>query len=763
MKLSRNDPCPCGSGKKYKKCCQEKLEAAASQPVRQPEVTGGQIGGGQTGLDTLMQLVNLQRYQEAEPLARSLTKTFPRDAFVWKIWGVILKHMGRSQEALAPMQKAIALSPNDAEAHNNLGNIFKDVGRLSDAEISLRRALKIEPHNAQAHYNLGIALTGLERPIDAESCFRRASQIKPDFDRAHNNLGVTLMGVGRLADAEPCFRRALQINPNFDEAHNNLGLALQGLGKFDEAVASFGQALQINPYYAEAYYNMGNALQHLERFEEAVANCRHALQIDPDYVSAYHSMGNALEGLKQFEEAMASYRQALEIDPDCADAYHNLGNVLRNLGQHEEAAACYRRVLEIKPDSDLAYSSLLFTLNYFPGASSEQIFTVHREFDEQFGVPLRAKWRPHDNNRENRRLKIGYVSADLRDHAVAYFIEPVLQHHDRERFEFFAYSNNVIRDEVNERLRTHVDHWIDCFGLTNDQLAERIRGDGIDILVDLSNHTAGNRLLAFARKPAPVQVTWIGYPGTTGLTAMDYRITDAYLDPPGTTEHLHSETLIRLPTSAIFKPEAYSPPVNELPALAGAPVTFACLNNPAKITPETIALWCRILAAVPSSQIMLGNIDGEDMRRRFIDAFTAGGIGVERLLFQPRLPMHDYLGLHHQIDLALDSFPYNGGTTTFHSLWMGVPVVSLAGERTISRCGVAVLHQAGLPELVVNTEDEYVKRAVELAGDLPQLSQLRKNLRKRLEESSVADPASLTRALEEAFQNMWHQWQISPR
>jgi predicted O-linked N-acetylglucosamine transferase (SPINDLY family) len=368
-------------------------------------------------------------------------------------------------------------------------------------------------------------------------------------------------------------------------------------------------------------------------------------------------------------------------------------------------------------------------------------------------------WRAHENSRDkSKRLKVGYVSGDFRDHPVTNFFEPILTAHDKSQVEVFCYYNHHQQDHVTSRIAAKSDHWIACKGMSDTELAERIRNDGIDILVDLSGHTAHNRLLVFARKPAPIQVTWIGYISTTGLTAMDYRLTDAALDPVGMTERFHSEELLRVPMCAPFTPSAESPPGNETPALTNGYFTLGCLNQLTKITEEAMQLWARILLALPGSRLIIGNVNDVSTKSRLVDRFAKQGVAEERLILYPRMPLRDYLGLHHQIDLALDTFPYNGGTTTLHSLWMGVPLMALGGTTPISRVGASLMAGLGLPEFCTSDADEYLARTIEFARDLPKLNQVRQSLRERMRLALVSDPKVVAQPLEQMFRTIWSKW-----
>jgi predicted O-linked N-acetylglucosamine transferase (SPINDLY family) len=673
--------------------------------------------------------------------------------------GNALKEQGKLAEAVASYRQAVRHTPNYAQLHSNLGDTLQSQGRLDEAIASYRQAIGLNPGLVEVHYNLGDALREQGQLDEAVACYRRAIELKPDFAEAYNNLANVLKNQDRLNEATDASRQAISIKPDFAEAHSNLGAILQKQDRLEEALAHYRQAISIKPDFAEAYSNQGDALHALGRQDEAVASCRRALEIRPDSAETYNILGNALRELGRLDEAAACGRQALALKPDFAEACNNLGNTLQAQGRLEEALACYRQVLTIKPDSASAYSNLLYTMQYMSSVTPAEAFSEHQRYAERFEAPLKAHWQPHANHRDpERRLRIGYVSADFYNHAVAFFIEPILASHDKSQVEIFCYYNHNKHDAHTDQIAAHADHWLACARMSDAQLAERIRADGIDILVDLSGHTGYNRLPVFARKPAPVQATWIGYAGSTGLTAMDYRITNEEMDPPGLTERYHSESLLRMPDSGVtYRPEPGCPPVNPLPALRSDTFVFASLNNLIKTNPSVIALWARILGALPHARLMLGNVTDEGIRHRLIGRFGQAGVAADRLILQPRMAFHDYLALHHTIDLALDPFPYNGGTTTMHSLWMGVPVLTLAGGHMVSRCAVPLLSRVGLDTFITHTEEEYFQRALQIAQDLPGLDRVRQSLRERMSASNYGEQ-TVTRHLESAYREMWRKW-----
>jgi len=702
----------------------------------------------------------LSRLGEAEASYRRALEINPDYVEAYSNLGNTLMDMGRMDEAEASYRQALGIKSNIAEPHYNLGNTLEDLGRLDEAEVSYRRALEINPDYAGAHSNLGNALKDMGRLDEAEASYRRALELEPDYAGAHSNLGNALKDLGRLDEAEACYRRALQIEPDYAEAHNNLGNILNNdMGRLGEAEGSYRRALQIKPDYAEAHSNLGIALMGLGRLDEAEVSCRLALQIEPDYAGAHSNLGNVLKDLGRLDEAEACYRRALQIEPDYAEAHYNLGGILLAMGRLDEAEASYRPALEIKPDFVEGYHNLLFSLSHNETVDAETLFYEHCRFGEQFETPFRANRPPHTNSRTpERTLQIGFVSGDLRNHAVASFIEPVLAHlSSYPQLSLHAYSNHATEDAVTQRLRGYFAYWHPIVGLSDAALAEKIRADSIDILIDLSGHTAKNRLLAFARKPAPVQASWMGYPGTTGLQAMDYYSADRFFLPPGQFDDQFTEKLVYLPAGAPFMPSNEAPSVNALPALNNGFVTFGSFNRLSKISPSVIALWSQLLRALPESRIVLGAMpqDGYDA---LIDWFAQEGVVRERLSFYTRCGMGAYLALHHQVDICLDTFPYGGGTTTFHALSMGVPTLTLAGSTAAGRSGASILGNVGLEAFIAHDAADFVQKGLLWSANLAALSDTRTELRERFSKSAVGQPALITAGLERALRIMWQCW-----
>ena len=636
-------------------------------------------------------------------------------------------------------------------------------GRLPEAERLYQRILRADPDQSTALHLLGVITHQMGNSELAVDLIAKALVIAPDYADAHSNLALVLKDQGRLDEALASYRKALAIKPDDVEVLNSLGALCQDLGKPDEAIASYGKALAVKPDDADAHNNLGNMFRVQGKLDQAVASYRKALAIAPDDADVLNNLGNALQDLGKRDEALASYHKAIAIDPRHAEAYSNLGAVFQDLGRLDEAITSYHRALAIKPEYARAHSNLLFCMNCDERYSQRDIYTESRRWEAAHAAPGPARAVSHTNDRDpERRLRIGYVSPDFRRHSVSHFLDPLIAGHDRRQFEVFCYAQVAIPDTVTRRFQGLADGWRSTVGMTAPALAERVRGDAIDILVDLAGHTANSRLLAFAERPAPVQVTWLGYPNTTGLSAMDYRLTDAIADPQGPGDALHSETLTRLPGGFLcFAPDAEAPAVADPPVSAKSSITFGSFNNLSKMTVATVAAWARILEGVPGSRLLLKSRSFADAetRRRYRSLFAARGIAEERLELHAWIDSKSgHLGLYQRIDIGLDPFPYNGATTTCEALWMGVPVISLRGDRHAGRVGASILTRVGFSELIADTDDAYVAAAVALAEAPGRLVELRRDLRAAMAASPLCDAAGFTRHVEAAYRGMWRSW-----
>lgn len=681
-------------------------------------------------------------------------------AAVAEVFAQALQHhqAGNLPQAEQLYLQILQVVPDHADSLHLLGVLAFQQGRYERAVTLIRQAITLNPWAAIYYSNLGTTHEALGQSAEALASFQQFLALQPSAPEAHHAVGNTLRLLGKPQEALPHLRQALRLRPNFAEAHNNLGNALLLLGQPDEALAHYRQAIQLKPDFPDPWNNAGAVLLDQGKPNEAVTHLREAIRRKPDYAEAFNNLANVFREQGQIDEAVAHYQQALRLRPTYVDGLYNLALTLEQQGNVAESVACHRQVIALQPDNARYHSGLLLPLTYLAEQTPQILFQEHCRWAERHAAPLTAAAQPHPNDLSpDRLLRVGYVSPDLREHPVAYFLEPVLTHLDRSRFHVTCYAGVTRPDAVTLRLRGLADAWRDIAALPDVSVADQIRADGIDILMDLAGHTAGRRLLVFARKPAPVQVTHFGYPNTTGLAAMDYAVTDPYATPPGQSEALYTEELVRLPEVAWCYQPSPSPDVGPLPALGAGHVTFGSLNKLAKVTPQVIALWGRLLGAVSGSRLLLLAGAGSQTDQRLRDQFRQCGIDGDRLQLLGRLPRDGYLKLYRQIDIVLDSFPYNGGVTTCDALWMGVPVITLAGNSYVSRQGVSVLSNVDLHGWIAGTPEDYVALAVHWAKDLEGLGQLRSGLRERMRRSPVCDGARFTRHLEEAYRAMWRR------
>ena len=560
---------------------------------------------------------------------------------------------------------------------------------------------------------------------------------------------------GRLAEAEQGYRAILQRAPSHADSLNLLGVIALQTGNLSSALALVQRAVALRPDAPVCRNNLGQVLERHGRDDDAAACYQAAIDLDAGYAEAHNNLGFLRARQDRLTEAEALYRKAIELDRTFAEPHTNHGNLLKDRGELPAAISAYRRAVALRPDLSALHSNLLLTLHYHPDYSPADLKREHDAWAERHVAPLAATRRAHANGREpDRRLRVGFVSPDFREHSVARFVLPLFRELGRKESEVYAYSDVATPDLVTGLLRNHVDQWRDVAAIGDAPLADLIRADGIDILVDLAAHSGHNRLLTFARKPAPVQVTYLAYCSTTGVDAIDYRVTDAFLDPPAETEH-YTETSIRLPHCywCYSAPPLGRPPTHRQPG----PPTFGCLNNFAKVSDVTLALWARLLKRVPEARLLL-YARTESHRNRVRRAFSQAGVEESRAAFVGRQSFALYLQTYREIDVALDPFPYGGGTTTCDALWMGVPVISLAGRTAVSRAGSTLLSNLGLERLAARSEDQYIELAAALMRDEADLTELRRGLRDRIEASPIMDAGRFARNFESALRTAWRGW-----
>jgi predicted O-linked N-acetylglucosamine transferase (SPINDLY family) len=563
---------------------------------------------------------------------------------------------------------------------------------------------------------------------------------------AHLGQGHALMKSGRAEEAAASYAAAQRLNPRHPHAHACLGVARQALGQLEAAVQSFEQAVALRPDLVDSQFCLGSSLLALGRADEALQSLRCVLELKPEHAPAHANLGNALKALGRLDEALPVYRRAIELQPDLPLNHANLAAACRELGQMQQALDGYQRVLDLEPGRLSASSDRLFIRNYLTSGTPPT-----RKADAQrFGALATAQARPftqwHDRKHVHggERLRVGFVSADLREHPVGHFAEGVmaaLSKTHAEQIELFVYANSETEDALTARLQTHCRRWTSIARLDDEAAAALIHGDAVDVLMDLSGHTAGNRLPLFAWKPAPLQISWLGYCATTGLEAIDHFLADPWIAPPEADAEF-TEKVWRLPeTFLCFTPPTVDIPVGSLPALVRGHMTFGCFNKLNKLNDEVVASWARVLQAVPDSKLFLksGPLSMASSRQHLSDRFAAHGIARERLILEGASPREDYLRAYERVDIALDPFPYPGGTTSAEGLWMGVPVLTLSGACALARQGESLLQNVGLPDWIATDADDYVERAARHAGDARALAALRKGLRRQLLASPLCE------------------------
>jgi predicted O-linked N-acetylglucosamine transferase (SPINDLY family) len=737
------------------------------------------------------------RLGEAEARYRSILAARPGHVESMQRLGILLHQSGRSAEAIEWLTTAVDLSPNSADCHANVGAVQASQGLLTQAVQSFETAAKLRPDVPQLHFNLANALRQSGLLEEAEKAYRTALSLRADWPEACNNLGAVLADLNQIEPAIRAFRRAVELRPTWAEAHNNLAVALHRSGDVEAAIASYRQAVALSPSDANLHNNLsaalqqtgaleealsevqvalslkpsdpptlvnvGNALRNLGRSHEAVQAYETAISLRPDYPDAHYNLGSAQRDVQRLDDAVASFNRAIALRPTYGEAFANLAAVLRDKGELDDSIATYRKAADLTSLPWIA-GNLLYTLHFHPDFDARRIYQEHVQWNERYAKATEtaafARGISVHDAAEDRRLRIGYLSCDFRNHPVGRFIQPLLAQHDAEKFETYCYSDTLRPDAFSDELRSHVDVWRNTLGLSDEKLSDLIRRDRIDILVDLSLHARKGRLMALATKPAPVQVTYLAYCSTSGLRTMDYRLSDPYLDPPGSDLSVYFEKTIRLNCYWCYPGAPYDLPVAPPPSLSTARITFGCLNVFAKVTQLTLLNWFQILRRIPDSRLLIHALEGSH-RDRVRTMAAAQNVDPERVDFLGFLPGQRYFQAYNDIDIALDPFPYAGGTTTCDALWMGVPVISLSGATAVSRGGSSILSAIGLAHLAAAHPSHYADLAVDIANDQKEREILRNTLRQKMTSSPLMNATGFTRNVEAGYVQMWND--LKPR
>lgn len=653
-------------------------------------------------------------------------------------------------------RSVLAAEPYNAAAHNILGMAVFRSGRYEEALACFGRAVELAGDVPEYHNNLGGALKTVGRHEEAAACFRRAAELRPGYGTAWYNLSLVLLAAGRAGESADAARAAVRLAPGDADAWKQLSVACQKAGATQEAVDAAERAVRLSGRDADMHIVRGSALLMAGRSGDAAAAFRRAVELRPDMADAHNNLGNALQSAGLLDEALAAFARAASLSRDAA-IVGNLANMLVTVGMVDSAIEHHRSAIRACPQNPVVHSNLLLALHYRHGWDGPMLLAEHRAWAHRHAEPLARLGAASVAARGSRGvLRVGYISPDFAHHPVGLFMRPIVGRHDRRRVEVYCYADVLWPDDLTAEFQRCADAWRDVRGMDDEALARLIRDDGVDIAVDLAGHTARNRLLALARRPAPVQMTYLGYPNTTGMSAIDWRITDAACDPPGQTEAFHVERLLRLPTCFVcFRPPD-ARPVSDLPARRNGYITFGSFNNLAKVSPQALRAWARIMQQAPRSRLLLKarGLAAAPARRYVLDHLD--DIAADRVVMLPHTATYrEHLAAWGAVDVALDTFPYCGTTTTCEALWMGVPVVSLAGPVHVGRVGLSLLTAAGLPQLACASVDEYVRTAAELAGDPERVAALRTELRQRLGSSALCDEDRFIRELEDAYAAAW--------
>ncbi len=754
--VGRNDPCPCGSGKKSKQCCQG--SRAGGLPVRMSPAEVAYC------FQTACTFYEHGRLGDADGVLQQLLSSAPTHVDALHLGGLVAYQLGRPAEGARLIAKSVKLNPRNPDAFNNLGLAKEACGEFAEAVSSYRQSLRLNGAQAHVHSNLGNALVKLGECEHAIASFERALAIQADFAPALNGLGNAWHGLMQLPQAIDAYRRAIAIQPGHFQAMCNLGQVLREHGDRAAAEASFRQAISVAPDHAPAYSQLGDLLALLKQDDAAEECLCRAIALDPDFPGGYINLANLFTRRGRVAEAESLLETLNNRQPGIDLAYASLGGVQLELGRVKEASVAFRRAVQLRPDNVAHFSNLLMALHYQDDLSPEQILAEHQAFARRFEAPLRKVRAKALPPQPEERLKVGFVSGDFREHPVGYFIESVLGALKGGALDVVLYPTTHTEDALSARLKALGWPWRSLAGVSDARAVEMIAEDGIHILVDLSGHTAGNRLMLFALRPAPKQVSWLGYWASTGLRCMDYVISDRY-SLPAQEQDQYTEKVAYLPDSRFcFTPPDVDVPVAELPALRHGALTFGSFNSLAKLGPKVISLWTEVLQAVPGSRLLCKAVQlgDETVCARLKEQFMHFGISADRLILEGPSPRDAYLATYNRVDIVLDPFPFSGGTTSVEGLWMGVPFITRRGDRMISHQGESLLYNLSMADWIAEDEADYVALAVKKSRDLHQLAELRQQLRQRLLVSPLCNAEHFSQHLVELLWRIWHGTDQAP-
>lgn len=705
-----------------------------------------------------MQSIIDSYYQDTDVIflekAEAFRQKYPNESFGWEFSGLAYEKIGNLDIALQHTKRAAQLSPNDAEIQTNLGNLFRKSNRLDLAQACYKKAIKIKPKLLQAKNSLALVLDEQKFHAQAEVYFREIIKIDPDYISAYLNLSICLQSQQKNIQAEEILNQCITLWPNNAKAYHNLGFVLQKQGKLEQAELAYQKAIKLDENQSSSYCSLAALKMHYGEFDKAKIYAKKALSLNPVCSESYNNLGNALKETGKLLEAKSCFEKALEINPQSALSFNNLGNLLHQIGEYENACSCFENALSLSDFYPEAYSNLLFAQNFI--VTDKRTHTA-----KSYGDYLKkhTKFKFENYHSKNELIRVGFVSGDFRNHSVSRFLLELIPNIQQQPFELFAYSNYFIEDEVTERLKPFFTEWRSIFGIVDEEAAQLIHNDKIDILIDLSGHTGLNRLPIFSYKPAPIQISWLGYFASTGLEEIDYILVDE-IGVPKEKQIEFTEKLYYLPeTRLCFSKPDNAPPISNLPCLNSDRFTFGCFQHLSKVNSDVLNTWAEILAKNSNAYLrwqcmQFNDFDLVEKTKNWLEEI---GIDLDRVILLPSVSRETYLASYSEVDLVLDTFPYTGGTTTCEALWMGVPTLTIAGNDLLSRQGASLLSSVGLKSFIVNSQEEYILKSNQISRNPLELTMSRTNIREKLIHSPLFNSQKFSenfcKALLEIFDN----------
>ena len=728
-------------------------------------------------------LINLNRFNEAEAAFSKAINTGVKEKDIFQIkqkLDRLIKVSNKNSQSRCPSEKEmkiltkfrsqeqfeqalneatnlLLLFPNSVTLYNIIGSINRDLGKFGAAIKAYKKAIEQQPDYADPYYNLGNVLQNQGKQDQAIEAYKKAIRIKPDFAWAQNNIGVVLQDQGRLNQAVKAYKKAIEIQPDFADPYFNLGVVFQDQGKLDKAIKTYKKALGVKPDNALAYNNLGNALKDQGNLNEALDAYKKAIEIQPDYADPYYNLGNALRDQGKQDEAVKAYKKAIEIQPDFADACNNIGNMLSDQGNIEEAIEAYNRTISMNPHHFKAYSNLIFFLAQIELVDSKFLEKITKSYNKATSSKVKRSFH-HKKSFPSQKLRVGFVSGDMRDHPVGYFLQNLFKYINKEKVEIYVYSNSTNYTKLTYSLKKFTAFWRNITNISDHEAAEIIYNDTLDVLIDLSGHTALNRLPVFAYKPCAIQASWLGYFGSTFLNEMDFIIGDSFVTPLEKSKDFYEKIALLEHCYLCFAAPNFELPVSNTPALENKIITFGCFNHSRKLNSNVISTWSRILINVEKSKLLLkGDSYTKDSIDKILHEFSLNNIDASQLMFEGQCSREDLLKSYDRVDISLDPFPYPGGTTTCEAIWMGVPTITMKGSSFLSSVGETIAVNSGHGNLCAETTDKYIELAVQLSGDISTLNANRLQRRSNVIKTPLFDGLSFAKDFQRLLEVMIEQ------